>query len=63
MIVADKSAAYVGPFDRICRGLGAKQTPRNYRLERSIVQCSRSAGEQEENHDTRIQQSARVGSA
>ena len=31
-----RNAAYVGPFDRICLGLGAR-LPRNYRLEEAPV--------------------------
>ncbi len=40
MIVARNRAAYVDPFDRICHGLRL-MTTRNYRLERSIDQCTR----------------------
>lgn len=36
LVFAGKPAKpYVGPFDRICRGLRA--LPRNYRLERSVA--------------------------
>ena len=34
---------YVGPFDRICHGLGALFAPRNYRLERNYHSISHSA--------------------
>ena len=41
-IAGRPAKTYVDPFDRICHGLGAFP-PRNYRPERSTVQCTRSA--------------------